>query len=238
MLLQQAQSDQFGLIAQRIRIPNLSSEPLTLRRNEHVCHATLTFQPETKTDNVKGKPPPHVNRPDVLHSAPAQIDPDNQLSQDIQAQFKSLKEFDSVFDPDFKGYNGAAGPFQAKVNMGPVEPPQRKGRLPQYDWGKLVVLQEKFDELEALSVFETPEKANSQPILPRHKGEWWSSSSHSLRRCWPLQQTAAFPSSRRRHHSVTHCPVETLYQDRPNECLLPDTPGERVLEVLWCCHPV
>ena len=111
---------------------------------------------------MKGKPPPRVNRPDVLHSAAAQIDPDNQLPQDIQAQFKSLmKEFDSVFDPDFKGYNSAAGPFQAKVNMGPVESPQRKGRLPQYDRGKLVLLQEKFDELEALGVFETPEKANT-----------------------------------------------------------------------------
>ena len=84
------------------------------------------------------------------------------LPQDIQAEFYSLmKESDSVFDPNFKGYNGAAGPFQAKVNMGPVEPPQRKGRLPQNDRGKLVLLQEKFDELEELGVFKTPEKANT-----------------------------------------------------------------------------
>ena len=57
-----------------------------------------------------------------------------------------------VFDPNFKGYNGAVGPFMAKVNMGPVEPPQRKGRLPQYARGKLVELQEKFDKLEELDV--------------------------------------------------------------------------------------
>ena len=41
--------------------------------------------------------------------------------------------------------------------MGPVEPPQRKGRLPQYARGKLVELQQKFDELEAMGVFKRPE---------------------------------------------------------------------------------
>ena len=61
------------------------------------------------------------------------------------------------FDPRFKGYNGAVGPFKAVVNMGPVQPPQRKGRLPLYSRDKLVDLQTKFDELEALGVFARPE---------------------------------------------------------------------------------
>ena len=41
--------------------------------------------------------------------------------------------------------------------MGPVEPPQRKGRLPQYARGKLVELQQKFDDLEEMGVFKRPE---------------------------------------------------------------------------------
>ena len=41
--------------------------------------------------------------------------------------------------------------------MGPVEPPQRKGRLPQYARDKLVELQEKFDHLEQRGVFQRPE---------------------------------------------------------------------------------
>ena len=41
--------------------------------------------------------------------------------------------------------------------MGPVKPPQRKGRLPQYAPGKLIELQEKFDYLEQLTVFRRPE---------------------------------------------------------------------------------
>ena len=41
--------------------------------------------------------------------------------------------------------------------MGPVEPPQRKGRLLQYARDKLVELQENFDHLEQLGVFQRPE---------------------------------------------------------------------------------
>ena len=41
--------------------------------------------------------------------------------------------------------------------MGPVKLPQQKGRLPQYARDKLVELQEKFDHLEQLSVFQCPE---------------------------------------------------------------------------------
>ena len=41
--------------------------------------------------------------------------------------------------------------------MGPVLPPQRKGRCPQHARDKLVELQDKFDELEAVGVFRRPE---------------------------------------------------------------------------------
>ena len=41
--------------------------------------------------------------------------------------------------------------------MGPVQPPQRKGRLPQYSRNKLIELQNKFDELERQGVFQRPE---------------------------------------------------------------------------------
>jgi hypothetical protein len=41
--------------------------------------------------------------------------------------------------------------------MGPVQPPQRKGKMPQYSKDKLVELQNKFDELEYKEVFRRPE---------------------------------------------------------------------------------
>ena len=71
-----------------------------------------------------------------------------------------LRKYDNVFDPAFKGYNGSVGPIQGIVNIGPTQPSQRKGRLPQYSRNKLVELQEKFDELEAAGVFMKPDEAN------------------------------------------------------------------------------
>ncbi|CAB3984112.1 Hypothetical predicted protein [Paramuricea clavata] len=62
-----------------------------------------------------------------------------------------------VFDKNISGYNGAAGPFEAVVNMGSAQPPQRKGRFSQYAPNKLVELQHKFDELESLDIFQPSE---------------------------------------------------------------------------------
>jgi hypothetical protein len=92
------------------------------------------------------------------YSDKVQLDPDNVLTPDIKRQFQSLHtQYDEVFSTQFSGYNGSVGPFEAVVNMGPVQPPQRKGRVPQYARDKLLELQQKFDELEAIGVFKRPE---------------------------------------------------------------------------------
>ena len=144
-------------VARKIRIPNLSTEPHTLKRNEHLCQAIPVFEPKVDP-TVDTMPKPPSPRPTKTnHSSTVQVDPDNLLPQDVKSQFQSLLiEYDSIFDPKIKGYNDSAGPFKAKVNMGPVEPPQRKGCLPQYNRGKLVELQETFDHL---GVFQRPEEA-------------------------------------------------------------------------------
>ena len=78
--------------------------------------------------------------------------------QTSEPNFQDLHDvYDEVFDLEIKGYNGCAGSFETQVNMGPVEPPQRKGRLPQYARNKLVELQDKLDQLEELGVFKRPE---------------------------------------------------------------------------------
>ena len=143
---------------QAIRIPNLSTEPHTLNRHEHFCQVTPVFKPK----EAPSPSPSPVQRPlppdSAKHSASVLLDPDSTLPQNVRANFQSLlQEYDSIFDPQFPGYNGSAGPYQAKVNMGPIEPPQWKGRLPQYARDKLVELQDKFDQLEQLDVFQRPE---------------------------------------------------------------------------------
>ena len=152
-------------VAGKIRIPNLSPQPRFLKRNEHFCQVRAVYTPEASNANsqlqatLRPRPPPL--QASTKHSANVCLDPANLLPRDVRAKFSSLlDEYDHVFDPKIKGYNGSVGPFEARVNMGPVEPPQRKGRLPQYARNQLLELQHKFDELEALGVFRRPEDIN------------------------------------------------------------------------------
>lgn len=106
--------------------------------------------------NTSAKSP--VTMSHSRHSDLVQVDPDNMLCDNQKAAFRNLLiKFDDVFNPNFIGYNGAVGPLEAKVNMGPVQPPQRKGRVPQYSKNQLDTLQQKFDELENIGVFKRPE---------------------------------------------------------------------------------
>ena len=151
-------------VAGKIRVPNLSDQPHVLKRHEHFCQVRPVFTP----DDIDNKTSPVLplasspNSPQLRsHSSNVHLDPDRQLSPDMTAKFRAiLLDFDKVFDSQIECYNGASGPFQATVNMGPVEPPQRKGRLPQYGRDKLVELQHKFDDLEKLGVFKRPEDIN------------------------------------------------------------------------------
>ena len=100
----------------------------------------------------------HPRDTTIKHSDSVNLDPDSILTDQERSQFHTLmRSYDNVFDPSISGYNGALGKFEATVNMGPVELPQRKGRVPQYACDKLLELQGKFDELEELGVFCRPE---------------------------------------------------------------------------------
>lgn len=52
------------------------------------------------------------------------LDPDDLLPDHSCLKFQQLlQEYNQVFDPKITGYNSAAGPIQATVNIGPVQPP-------------------------------------------------------------------------------------------------------------------
>ena len=148
-------------VARKIRIPNQTPHPKRIPRHDHLCQVLPTYIPYPHPDVPKSSnstlvapssPTPHE------HSLSVQLDPDSILTKSMHSEFSRLvKEYDDVFDKNISGYNGAAGPFEAVVNMGPVQPPQRKGRLLQYAPNKLVELQHKFDELESLGIFQAPE---------------------------------------------------------------------------------
>ena len=130
-----------------------------MKRNEHFCQVRKT----SFSDNVDQSPYIATKREAPVtypkyHSDLVKVDPDGQLDTESRTELRKItREFDDVFSPSFKGYNGALGPFKGEVNMGPVLPPQRKGRLPQYSRNQLEELQRQFDELEEIGVFQRPE---------------------------------------------------------------------------------
>ena len=96
------------------------------------------------------------------------------LPEAVRAHFQSLlSKYDSVFEPQLPGYNPSTGPYQAEVNMGPIKPPQRKGRLPQYACNMLVELQGKFDHLEQLGVFQHAPPCVASPSGHKSSSQTW-----------------------------------------------------------------
>ena len=138
-------------VASRVRLVNDTAETRTLRRHEHLCQARPTTAMAPTSPVGPHPSPPHPggsNSPQPgFFSDAIVVDPDNILPDTIRNEFREvLQTHDEVFNPAIVGYNGMAGPVQASLNMGPVQPPQRKGRVPQYSRDKLVELQQKFDK--------------------------------------------------------------------------------------------
>ena len=147
-------------IGGKLRLLNNTEEPLLVRKNDHLCQARLTVleSPTEPSSTQAAELPPKFTAPPSTPIESVHVDPDGLLSSSEKAAFVSLlREFQLVFDSRIPGYNGAAGPIEGVVNMGPVEPPQRKGRVPQYSRDQLDMLQTKFDELESQGVFRRPE---------------------------------------------------------------------------------
>ena len=146
----------------QIALVNKTDFPVIIPRHKHVCQVRgITDELQIPSANCKAIHP--VSR-HVFHDSDntfydqISVDPQKTLSNDLQSKFKTLhQKYNYVFDSLLPGYNGAYGPSEAVVNMGPVLPPQRKGRLPLYKKDDLDILQSKFDELESLGVLCAPE---------------------------------------------------------------------------------
>ena len=147
-------------VGNTVRLTNASCNPVILRRSEHFCQIRAVTTPDTIKMEQDTQQSPMVGKQSAgVHSSMVSVDPDGVLSSSMQQEFREMnKKFEDVFNPQISKYNGASGKIEAVVNMGPVLPPQRKGRLPHYNRDKLNDLQQKFDELEESGVFAKPEE--------------------------------------------------------------------------------
>ena len=125
----EAKSPHVATVGGTIRIMNTTSAPIPIKRNEHVSFARPTEDqllvpgPSPQSPLPEGKPRPQYLCPRV------NIDPDNILPVSNRTEFhKTLEKFYSLFTPKITG--SAAGPIEGVVNMDPVQPLQRKGRIP------------------------------------------------------------------------------------------------------------
>ena len=83
------QPDILSSVERKIRIPKMPSEPRTLKRNEHFCHASPVFKPK---EDAPASPSPSLPTPvRSHHSSPVQIDPGNLLPHETRARFQSLR---------------------------------------------------------------------------------------------------------------------------------------------------
>ena len=146
----------------KISIKNNSDFPINIPKNKHMCQLQAVCKSDiTVNTDINKSHPVCRNTPRIINldfSEQIKLDPQNVMNNDMLCKFKTLhNKFNHVFDTVLPGYNGACGINEAVVNMGPVLPPQRKGRLPLYKKDNLDLLQSKFDELEALNIIATPE---------------------------------------------------------------------------------
>ena len=149
-------------IDHKIRLTNATQDPITVPKHDHVCQIRAITTP-TSDSTVVHNPsqtsqptPPSIDKPYSTHVC---IDPDGILSDATKDKFRQANlAYDDVFRPSITKYNGASGKIESVVNMGPTLPPQRKGRVPQYNRNTLVELQDKCDNLETYGVLAKPEE--------------------------------------------------------------------------------
>ena len=83
---------------------------------KHFCQVRLTTdkQQHLLPSDYQQRDPPKCSAGEPIDCI--KLDPDNLLSQSDKVAFQNLLlQHSNVFDPGFKSYNGAVGPFEANV---------------------------------------------------------------------------------------------------------------------------
>ena len=144
----------------RIRIPNLSCNPIQVARSQHIADIHKILIGPLKEEPISTPTVPTrkaISNVQKFHSSDILLDEHGQLSVNERQEFaKTNMDYDSVFDPKILSYNDRYGVVRSHVQIGPVLPPPRKGRIPMYDQSKLKILQEEADKLEKLGVLAAP----------------------------------------------------------------------------------
>ena len=208
-----------------VRVSNTTDSPILLKSGEQLCQVRHGLPVEASTPTAPtttchaASPSPATCKPFSPH---VNLDPDGCLDQDTRDKFMAVNlEFDDVFNPSISKYNGASGKIEAVVNIGPTLPPQRKGRLPQYNRDTLEELQ---DKLEAAGVFAKPEQVNVHVntlfLVMKPKGGSRLVTSFGEVAQYSKPQPSLMPN------------VDGVLRE------ISDSPSQFIYEILWSCDTV
>ena len=141
-----------------VRIPNLTNEPIPLKRSMHIAQVRRVSSPDLTIVQPKHtllKPPTHCKP----YSSTTTIDPSGKLlTKTERIKFAELhQDYDQQFCPVISLYNGYSGNVKAYIDMGPISPPPNKPKMPLYNQSTTRLLQDEADKLESLGVLAKPE---------------------------------------------------------------------------------
>ena len=144
-------------VSGHVRIPNLTHDIVQVQKCGHIAQIHFTSTCEN-LDPGNTTTPPIQSKQDIgEHSIHVSVDHANPYYNDFLALHS---RYDNVFNSKIGKYNDASGRIRASINMGAIEPPPQKARLPSYDTNKMKLLQQKMDELGEIGVLAKPEDVN------------------------------------------------------------------------------
>ena len=187
--------DLFGTI----NISNESSVPVKLSKHEHFANINACV--DASIDDLKSgdyvRKIYDIGRNDLSHLIPHKehgeaaadedgsnevcIDPDDNLSADWKARFKSIcGDFSDIITPRPGKYNGFFGRIDNSINFSSTPPPSVRAHLPKYSYDMLQIMADKMDKLEEWGVLRKPEDVGVVPefvvasmLRPKaEEGEW------------------------------------------------------------------
>ena len=147
----------------RVRIPNLTANPVKLSKSQHFASIRRVVSPAVLPQQDVNNEPKTVKPQLTIDShSLVSIDPKDSMidSKEIKVFQAVHREYADVFQRVTSPYNDRSGRIRAHLIMGPVPPPPRKGRLPLYGQDKLQELQVAADLLEDDGVLGRPEDLN------------------------------------------------------------------------------
>ena len=149
-----------------ISLTNNTTEPILISKHSQLCQVRPVKEvpvdhliPNEPSPSIPDSSPNDLSKPNTL--SVITVDPSKILAAEKQDRFyRAHKKYENVFSPGIGKYNNYSGRFVHTVNISENLPPQRRGRIPEYNQNDKEILQQKFDYLLKQGVFARAEDMN------------------------------------------------------------------------------